>query len=91
MTRCDSCGTEMEKDRDICPECGLAPGPETITNLPKTRIKKKKKPKDDSVPTKHQNVTCEKCRTPIPGNTNLCPKCGLAPGPQAWSDLPGMK
>lgn len=26
-----------------------------------------------------RGLVCENCRTPVPGNINLCPKCGLNP------------
>lgn len=44
-----------------------------------------------SLPKKDRPVVCENCRTEIPGNINLCPKCGLSPGPQTITDLPGFK
>lgn len=36
--------------------------------------RKKKEP-----PPIDRGLVCENCRTPIPGNLNLCPKCGLNP------------
>lgn len=92
MADCEECGKAMDPGDEICPACGYAPGPQTVTDMPKTKIwKRKKKTEDIEKPLKLRNVTCENCRTPIPGNTNLCPKCGLAPGPHAWTDLPGRK
>ena len=40
---------------------------------------KKKKKSLEQVLEDHQGEVCENCRTPIPGNINLCPKCGLNP------------
>lgn len=35
--------------------------------------------KKGEIPPVDHGLVCENCRTPIPGNTNLCPKCGLNP------------
>lgn len=41
--------------------------------------KEKKKKNLEEILKEHEGEVCENCRTPIPGNTNLCPKCGLNP------------
>jgi hypothetical protein len=46
MAKCESCGAEKEKEKDICPKCGLNTGPVTITALPKTPIRRRKKKKE---------------------------------------------
>lgn len=91
MAKCEACGSDIDLPTDICPKCGLNPGPQTVTDLPRAKIKKKKRLPEHDRPKKERNVTCEKCRTIIPGNSNICPKCGNSPGPQAWTDLPGMR
>ena len=40
---------------------------------------KKKKKNLEKMLKEHEGEVCENCRTPIPGNINLCPKCGLNP------------
>ncbi len=95
MAECEACGNRIEKPGEICPKCGYAPGPQAITSVlkgktgEKEKKKKKKKTKIDAeVPHKHKNVVCTNCRTNIPGNTNICPKCGLAMSSQTITDLP---
>jgi predicted amidophosphoribosyltransferase len=39
---------------------------------------KKKKTLEEYI-KENEGLVCENCRTPIPGNLNLCPKCGLSP------------
>jgi hypothetical protein len=39
---------------------------------------KKKKTLEEYI-KENEGLVCENCRTPIPGNLNLCPKCGLNP------------
>lgn len=41
--------------------------------------KEKKKKNLEEMLKKREGEVCENCRTPIPGNINLCPKCGLSP------------
>ncbi|MBK5092449.1 MAG: zinc-ribbon domain-containing protein [Actinobacteria bacterium] len=43
MAKCKNCGEEIQEEKDICPKCGLNPGPVTITALPKTPIRRRKK------------------------------------------------
>lgn len=42
--------------------------------------RKDKKKSLDEYLKENEGLVCENCRTPIPGNLNLCPKCGLSPG-----------
>lgn len=41
--------------------------------------KEKKKKNLEEMLKEREGEVCENCRTPIPGNINLCPKCGLSP------------
>jgi len=47
---------------------------------------KKKKTLDELI-KENEGRVCENCRTPVPGNMNLCPKCGLSPSIQAMTDV----
>jgi predicted amidophosphoribosyltransferase len=49
------------------------------------RKKDKKKKSLEQYIKDNEGMVCENCRTPVPGNTNLCPKCGLSPGPESMS------
>lgn len=90
MDDCPSCGEKMKKDAEVCPKCGLDPGSQTITDLPKAKIRRRKKILP-TVPKKDRDEVCVNCRTKIPGNINICPKCGLSPGSQTITDLPPWK
>ena len=48
---------------------------------------KKKKKKSPIMGENSAGLVCENCRTPVPGNINLCPKCGLSPSVQAMTDV----
>lgn len=41
--------------------------------------KSSKKKSLEEMLKENEGLVCESCRTPIPGNINLCPKCGLNP------------
>ncbi len=47
--------------------------------------REKKEHKD--IPPVDQGLVCKNCRTPIPGNINLCPKCGLNPSVDTILDI----
>jgi len=51
------------------------------------RLFRRERKRDLSVPEKERTLVCENCRTPIPGNTNICPTCGMRPGPQSITDI----
>jgi len=36
---CRGCGDTLVKGAEICPKCGLAPGAQTMTDLPRANIK----------------------------------------------------
>lgn len=48
---------------------------------------KKRRKKVSEITEVDRGLVCENCRTPVPGNTNLCPKCGLNPGTQTITDI----
>ena len=78
MAECKNCGEDAAGDPEVCPSCGFNAGiAQTITDLPKTKIRRRGKKKDVTIPKKAMGEVCVNCRTEIPGNTNLCPKCGL--------------
>jgi RNA polymerase subunit RPABC4/transcription elongation factor Spt4 len=87
MAECEKCGEDLKGDPEICPACGFNPGTQTITDLPKTKIRRRKRKEDLGVPKKERGEVCVNCRTEIPGNINLCPKCGLNPGVQTITDI----
>lgn len=44
MRKCKNCGaelkaTEKHSHEELCPRCGVAPGIETITDLPKANVR----------------------------------------------------
>jgi rRNA maturation endonuclease Nob1 len=43
MAKCNNCGEKIREEEEICPKCGINPGPVTITALPKTPIWRRKK------------------------------------------------
>lgn len=87
MAKCRSCG-ELT-DLDICPQCGLAPGPQTITDIYE-KEKKRKPDKQKSDRKKGSKAdTCPYCNTEMPGPVDICPKCGKSPGPQTITDITG--
>ena len=49
--------------------------------------KGKKKKTLDEIIKENEGLVCENCRTPVPGNTNICPKCGLSPSIQTMTDV----
>jgi RNA polymerase subunit RPABC4/transcription elongation factor Spt4 len=52
------------------------------------RKKKDKKKKNlEELLKENEGLVCVNCRTPVPGNTNLCPKCGMNPGVQTITDV----
>jgi RNA polymerase subunit RPABC4/transcription elongation factor Spt4 len=79
------------KSDEICPKCGYAMTAQTITDLPRSKIRRKKKEVTLDVPKKDRGEVCVNCRTSIPGNLNICPKCGLNPSVQTMTDLPPWK
>jgi RNA polymerase subunit RPABC4/transcription elongation factor Spt4 len=91
MAKCESCGVEIKKEEEICPKCGFNMTAQTITDLPKARIHRKKKAEGADKPKKDRDVVCVNCRTNVPGNLNICPKCGLNPTAQTITDLPPWK
>lgn len=91
MAECENCGEETDDPKEICPGCGFNPGPQTVTDLPKGRLRRKKSGDDLTVPRKKRSVVCVNCRTDVPGNINLCPQCGLNPGVQTITDIEGLK
>ncbi len=48
--------------------------------------KKKKKKSLEEYIEENKGLVCENCRTPIPGNINLCPKCGLNPSVSTYQE-----
>jgi len=54
--------------------------------MPRKKKEKKKKSLDDLI-KENEGLVCENCRTPVPGNINLCPKCGLSPSVQTMTDV----
>ena len=84
-------GTGKKNKDEICPKCGFNMTAQTITDLPKARIRHPSKGKALDVPKKDRAEVCVNCRTPIPGNINICPKCGLNPTVQTITDLPPWK
>jgi hypothetical protein len=83
-------GLERTHTSGLRPEVtigGFNPGTQTITDLPKTKIRGRAKKKDVTIPKKARGEVCVNCRTEIPGNINLCPKCGLNPGVQTITDI----
>jgi len=91
MASCPECGKKMKKSVDICPSCGYSGGVQTITDLPAAKVRRKKKEPRPDIPRKDREEVCVNCRTPIPGNLNICPKCGLSGGAQTMTDLPPWK
>jgi predicted amidophosphoribosyltransferase len=49
--------------------------------------KKGKKKSLDKLIKENEGMVCKNCRTPVPGNLNLCPKCGLNPSVQTITDV----
>ena len=49
--------------------------------------RKKKKKTLEEIIKENEGMVCENCRTPVPGNLNICPKCGLSPSIQAMTDI----
>ena len=90
MEECPSCNEKTEKEAEICPKCGFNLTPQTMTDLPKAKIRRRKKV-SLTVPKKDRGEVCVNCRTKIPGNINICPNCGLNPGTQTITDLPPWK
>jgi len=39
MSKCRKCGEPLTIDAETCPKCGLAGGPETITDLPPLHLR----------------------------------------------------
>ena len=91
MAKCKNCGAKVARKVDKCPDCGMNMTAQTITDLPKTKIRREKKPEDITVPSKERQVVCEHCRSPVPGNIKICPKCGLNMTAQTITDLPPWK
>jgi hypothetical protein len=40
MAKCKECGEPLSRKVDACPKCGVAGGPETITDLPRANLRK---------------------------------------------------
>jgi len=91
MAKCKNCGSKVKRKELSCPQCGKNPGVQTITDLPKTKIRRDKVPEDLSVPASERDLVCESCRSKVPGGLNICPKCGLAMTAQTITDLPPWK
>jgi len=92
MTKCDKCGGDVAKEIDICPSCGLAPGPQAMSDLPKMSLREAHRKLKEEIREEREADrearTCPDCGSKIPLGQDMCPKCGLAPGPQAMTDLP---
>ena len=43
VAECRECGESLPTEADSCPRCGLAPGPETLTDYPRVDFKKARK------------------------------------------------
>jgi len=69
-------GREEKKRKEICPKCGYAMTAQTITDLPKAKIRRPKKEAPPDVPNKSDEI---------------CPKCGYAMTAQTITDLPPWK
>lgn len=85
MAECENCGEPIRKPVSICPKCGYNPGPETITDMfpARKRAKRRKKKKKE----KGAGKNCEHCGAEKPGYDDICPKCGLGPGPETITDI----
>jgi predicted amidophosphoribosyltransferase len=83
MAKCKSCGEPVEKSVNLCPKCGIAGGPQTITNLPGADVKKERKKLFTEIEVTHereahaQGNECPECGTPFKRTEDVCPKCGL--------------
>jgi RNA polymerase subunit RPABC4/transcription elongation factor Spt4 len=96
MAKCNNCGEPLHVDAETCPKCGLAGGPETITDLPRADVKgARARLKEDIKDAREREemveaAECRSCGEPLPGKDNTCPKCGLAGGPETMTDMPPL-
>lgn len=98
MGKCSNCGEEKRERVNLCPKCGLAPGPEALTNIPPTPMRRQRKQERIPEPggsvaererehEEGEGAVCGNCGEDVPERVNLCPTCGLAPGPVAMTEI----
>ena len=96
MAKCRDCGEPLPSDNETCPKCGLNPGPETITDLPKTDVKGARAKLREEIQFERERgemvsaAECKSCGEPLSHEDEACPKCGLAGGPETITDLPPL-
>jgi ribosomal protein L32 len=93
MARCKDCGEPIPAPDDPCPKCGLSPGPETLTDMPAPDLKGSRKQLSEEIELGRERdravaeAECRECGTLLTTG-NICPKCGVAGGPQTITDMP---
>lgn len=94
MRKCKSCGTEYEKKQELCPKCGIGPGPQTITDMPSANIKGNRAELISDIKdagdreSKVEAASCKSCGTPVSHGDEWCPDCGKGGGSQTITDMP---
>lgn len=96
MRKCKSCGTEYEKKHNLCPKCGIAPGPQALTDLQPADLKAagaRRREEAKEARERRANVeeaSCRSCGAPVGKSDEWCPDCGKGGGPQTITDLPSV-
>ena len=93
MAKCGDCGSDMGPD-DMCPKCGIAGGPQTITDLPGADVKGARRVLMGEISgekrreEKLKEATCRSCGEKVYPDIDVCPHCGEAGGIETITDLP---
>lgn len=87
MDKCEHCGADFIKGGGPLAEAGTVGGGETVTDYTGSHAKPEHKKLSEEIKEERER---EKMVEGASGRDDICPKCGMAGGPQTISDMPKL-